>query len=141
MDVLDQDSVYQSFTFPIERGRISGGFEIPSDLSAGNYALRAYTNWNRNYPESDQFLMSFPVLDPSLKPQSVLLIEEEVFGAITVQPSFSITDSLSYRVMDLELSFLDEFQNLLLACRELGMVHHFSVLRLSEFAGHCFLIQ
>lgn len=111
VDVLDQDSVYQSFTFPIERGRISGGFEIPSDLSAGNYALRAYTNWNRNYPESDQFLMSFPVLDPSLKPQSVLLIEEEVFGAITVQPSFSISDSLSYRVMDLELSFLDEFQN------------------------------
>lgn len=111
LDLLNQDSVYQSFTFPVEKGRISGGFVVPGSLPAGDYALRAFTNWSRNYPESDHFFMSFPVLDPKLRPQSVQLIEEEVFGAITVQPSFSISDSLSYRVMDLELSFLDEYQN------------------------------
>ena len=111
VDLLDQDSVYQSFTFPLVEGRISGGLEIPGSLPGGEYALRAYTNWSRNFPESDQFLMALPILDPSLKPKSERFAEEDIFGGVTVQPSFSIADSLSYRVMDLDLSFLDEFQN------------------------------
>lgn len=111
VDLLDQDSVYQSFIFPLEEGRISGGFEIPKSLPAGEYALRAYTNWSRNFPESDQFLLALPVLNPNLKPRSVRFPEEDIFGGVTVQPSFSISDSLSYRVMDLDMKFLDEYQN------------------------------
>lgn len=111
VDLLDRDSVYQSFTFPLEEGRISGGFVVPESLPAGDYALRAYTTWGRNYPESDQFLVALPVLDPSLQPKSESLEEEDIFGGVTVQPSFSISDSLSYRVVDFDLSFLDEFQN------------------------------
>nr|WP_287936531.1 carboxypeptidase-like regulatory domain-containing protein [Algoriphagus sp.] len=111
VDLLDQDSVYQSFIFPLEEGRVSGGFEIPKSLPAGEYGLRAYTNWSRNFPESDQFLLALPVLNPNLKPKSVSFPEDDIFGGVTVQPSFSISDSLSYRVMDLDMKFLDEFQN------------------------------
>ncbi|GMQ30233.1 carboxypeptidase-like regulatory domain-containing protein [Algoriphagus confluentis] len=111
VDLLDQDSVYQSFTFPLVEGRISGGFEIPGSLPAGDYALRAYTNWSRNFPSSDQFLLALPVLDPRLKPISESLEEEDIIGGVTVQPFFSISDSLSFRVMGLDLKFLDEFQN------------------------------
>ncbi|GAB2488129.1 MAG: hypothetical protein EP311_06175 [Cytophagales bacterium] len=111
VDLLDQDSIYQSYTFPLEEGRISGGFEIPASLPTGDYALRGYTTWGRNYSESDQFLLPLPILDPGFKPKADSLIQEGVFGVIQIQSSFSISDSLSYRVMDLDLSFLDEFQN------------------------------
>ena len=112
LDVIGQDSVYQSLAFQLEEeGRISGGFKIPEQLPAGDYALRAYTNWSRNFPESDQFLLALPILEPNLKPKSEPFTEEVLLGEISIQPSFSISDSLSYRVMDLELNFLDEFQN------------------------------
>jgi hypothetical protein len=111
VDLLGIDSAMLTFTFPIVEGRISGGFEIPKSLPVGDYALRAYTNWNRNYPETDWFEMALPILDPNYRPIPVLPIEEELFGGITIESSFSISDSLSYRMMDLELSFLDEFQN------------------------------
>lgn len=111
VDLVDEDSVFRSFTFPIEEGRISAGFKIPENIFAGDYALRAYTKWSRNYPETDQFLLALPIIDPSFMPKSKEFIQEEFFGEVTIEPSFSISDSLSYRVMDLDLDFLDEFQN------------------------------
>ena len=77
-------SVYLSFTFPIEDGRISAGFKIPENIFAGDYALRAYTEWSRNYPEMDQFLLALPISDPSFKPKSKEFIQEEFFGEVTI---------------------------------------------------------
>lgn len=111
VDLVDRDSILQSFTFQLTEGRISGGFQIPEKLPAGNYALRAYTNWSRNYPQSDQFQLALPILEPSLRPKTQHYSNEELEGSVTVQTDFSITDSVPYRELDLELSFLDEFQN------------------------------
>jgi hypothetical protein len=50
--------------YPIQQGQISGLIEIPESLSAGNYMLRAYTNWSRNYGEDGFFYLPLPVISP-----------------------------------------------------------------------------
>ncbi len=103
--------IVQSATFPIEKGKISGGLELAADLPPGDYALRAFTHWNQNFGALDQFVAPFLVMKPGFKPRAEQLETQSFQGEISVSPEISITDSVPYRVMDLNLEFLDEFQN------------------------------
>jgi hypothetical protein len=103
--------IVQSATFPIEQGKISGGMNLPVDFPPGDYALRAYTHWNQNFGTLDQFVAPFLVMKPGFKPRPEELETQSFQGEISVSPEISITDSVAYRVMDLKLEFLDEFQN------------------------------
>lgn len=49
--INDKDSVKQSLTLPIEVGLSSGDFALSDSLKEGNYRIRAYTNWMRNFDE------------------------------------------------------------------------------------------
>lgn len=49
--INDKDSVKQSLTLPIEMGLSSGDFALSDSLKEGNYRIRAYTNWMRNFDE------------------------------------------------------------------------------------------
>jgi hypothetical protein len=111
LDLVSSDSLVQSMVFPIQDGKISGGFTLSENLPVGDYALRAYTNWSRNFSDTDAFLMPLPILDPAYRPKRTHIDEEAVYGDVDVSAAFTISDSSSYRVMDLELSFWDEFQN------------------------------
>ncbi|MDF2157258.1 carboxypeptidase-like regulatory domain-containing protein [Algoriphagus sp. CAU 1675] len=112
VDLVDKDSeIIQSATFSVEQGKINGGLELSQDLLPGDYVLRAYTHWNRNFSEGDQFVLPFPVLKPGFRPEVETKEQESYFGEILVDPEFSITDSLTYRVMDLNLEFRDQFDN------------------------------
>jgi len=112
VDILRENSqIVQSATFQIQRGKISGGLVMPKEMKPGDYVLRAYTQWNRNFPESDQFIAPFVVMEEGFRPE-VQSDEAEIFpDAIEVKADFTMTDSLNYRVMDLKLEFLDEFEN------------------------------
>ena len=44
----DRDSVKQYIKLPVTSGVAWGDFSLPDTLKAGNYRLRAYTNWMRN---------------------------------------------------------------------------------------------
>ena len=114
VDLINPNAeIIQSATFPIEKGKVTGGLTLSPELLPGEYALRAYTHWNQNFGALDQFVTPFLVLKPGFKPR-VGQLETEIFeGEITVKPEISITDSVPYRVMDLKLEFLDEFQNLI----------------------------
>ncbi len=103
--------IVQSATYPIEQGKISGGLELASDFPPGDYALRAYTHWNQNFGTLDQFVAPFLVVKPGFKPRAEELETQSFQGEISVHPEISITDSVPYRLMDLKLEFLDEFQN------------------------------
>ncbi len=103
--------IVQSATYPIEKGKISGGLELASDFPPGDYALRAYTLWNQNFGALDQFVSPFLVMKPGFKPRAEELETQSFQGEISVNPEISITDSVPYRLMDLKLKFLDEFQN------------------------------
>ena len=112
VDLINSNSdVIQSATFSIDQGKISGGLALSADLAPGDYALRGYTNWNQNFGELDQFLAPFIVMEAGFQPKSEQIESETLQGEISVMPEFSLSDSLSYQVMDLNLEFLDEFQN------------------------------
>ena len=112
VDLINSKSeIIQSATFPIEQGKISGGLALSADLAPGDYVMRGYTHWNQNFGELDQFVAPFLVMEPGFQPKVEAVESESVQGEITVKPEFSVSDSLSYRVMDLRLEFLDEFQN------------------------------
>jgi hypothetical protein len=112
VNILQENSeLVQSAIFPIQEGKISGGLVLPEDISPGDYMLRAYTQWNRNFPESDQFIAPFVVMEQGFRP---IVKQEELESFprdIQVNADFTLTDSLNYRVMHLRLDFLDEFEN------------------------------
>jgi hypothetical protein len=103
--------IVQSATFPIDQGKISGGLDLAADFPPGDYALRAYTHWNQNFGTLDQFLSPFIVMESGFQPKGEGVDGVSLQGEITVNPVVSFSDSMNYRVMDLKLEFLDEFQN------------------------------
>ncbi len=107
----DNSKIHQSATFPVDEGKISGGLVLPKDLKAGDYAIRAYTNWNLNFPEEDLFVAPFLVMEAGFQPVKESEENEPFWGEVEIDSKFTLSDSVNYRVMDLELSFLDEFQN------------------------------
>src|SRR5690606_23317859 len=48
------DKIVQSIRLPLILGGTMGDFKLADSLSAGNYRIRAYTNWMRNF-DSDAF--------------------------------------------------------------------------------------
>lgn len=53
--INDKDSIKQSLTLPLEYGLTWGDFTLTDSLKEGNYRIRAYTNWMRNFGEEYYF--------------------------------------------------------------------------------------
>ncbi|MCY7349204.1 MAG: hypothetical protein LH606_00835 [Cytophagaceae bacterium] len=47
-----------------ENGYATGDFVLPDSLPAGQYQVRAYTNWTRNFPDDFYFTHDFRVFGP-----------------------------------------------------------------------------
>jgi hypothetical protein len=54
----------------IDSGRGNGSFVIPSFMRTGNYLIRAYTNWMKNFDPSFYFEQSLTVINVSKKAQA-----------------------------------------------------------------------
>lgn len=112
VDLITEDSgIIQSATFPIQQGKISGALVLPKEIKPGDYVIRAYTHWNRNFPMDDQFIAPFVVMEEDYIPEMEKEALETFSDAIMVKAYYTLSDSLNYRVMDLKLDFLDEFEN------------------------------
>ncbi|HCB45720.1 MAG TPA: membrane receptor RagA [Algoriphagus sp.] len=112
VDLITEDSgIIQSATFPIQQGKISGALVLPKEMKPGDYVIRAYTHWNRNFLMDDQFLAPFVVMEEGYIPEMEKEALEVFSDAIVVKADYTLSDSLNYRVMDLQLDFLDEFEN------------------------------
>lgn len=109
--VNSKAEIIQTSIFSIEQGKISGGLLLAQDLVPGDYALRGYTHWSQNFGQKDQFITPIIIMNPGFQPKAESSDSEPLSGEVSIIPKYSITDSLSYRVMDLKLDFLDEFQN------------------------------
>lgn len=74
-------------TFPIIKGSSNGQLKLPSNLPKGNYVLRAYTNWMRNFGEADFFYQAIPVLDLNEKVVGPVasILEPEIDPEVEVQ--------------------------------------------------------
>jgi len=53
--INEKDSVKQSLALPVELGLTWGDFTLSDSLTEGNYRIRAYTNWMRNFDEAYYF--------------------------------------------------------------------------------------
>ncbi len=49
--INDKDSIKQSLRLPLSAGLALGGFTLADTLKEGNYRIRAYTQWMRNFGE------------------------------------------------------------------------------------------
>ncbi|MFN3999480.1 carboxypeptidase-like regulatory domain-containing protein [Algoriphagus sp.] len=112
VDILKANNeIVQSATFPILQGKISGALVLAQDLGPGDFGLRAYTHWNRNFPESDQFIAPFVVMEAGFIPEVTEAAKESFPRNIKVKSDAELSDSLNYRMMNLQLTFMDEFDN------------------------------
>lgn len=59
--INDKDSVKQSIALPLEMGLAWGDFSLTDSLKEGNYRIRAYTNWMRNFGEEYFFDKTFTI--------------------------------------------------------------------------------
>lgn len=59
----DQNKLVAEGKFPITKGSSNGQLKLTNNLPKGNYVLRAYTNWMRNFGEADFSYQAIPVLD------------------------------------------------------------------------------
>ncbi|MCW5517791.1 hypothetical protein [Muriicola sp. Z0-33] len=50
--------------FRVYQGSSHGSFEIDSLFTGGQYVIKAYTNWMRNFKEQNFYIQNFKVLDP-----------------------------------------------------------------------------
>src|SRR5690606_27813172 len=50
--INESDSIKQSLRLPLTAGMAWGDFQLADTLREGNYRIRAYTTWMRNFGES-----------------------------------------------------------------------------------------
>lgn len=55
----------------IDTGTGNGSFTIPSSIRTGNYLIRAYTNWMKNFDPAFYFEQSVSIINPGKKPDVV----------------------------------------------------------------------
>ena len=109
VDLMDKNlEVIQSDAFLIDEGKISGAFVVPNELESGDYFLRGYTEWMRNYPNKDIYLRPFPILKKLENISAVPINNPELFEDLTINLSDSTYYGDSSKEMEIELSFLDE---------------------------------
>lgn len=70
VELIDQaKEIIQQKALKIDSGWAASAVKLPPDLPAGNYMLRGYTNWMRNFGEPCFSLKPIPVLNLSEKPE------------------------------------------------------------------------
>lgn len=92
--ISEKDSVRKSLRLPVVAGLAWGDITLSDSLPEGNYRLRAYTNWMRNFGEEYYF-------DKVIKVGSSL--EKQVIGNV----SYSYTKTDNHEDVKAELSFAD----------------------------------
>ncbi len=66
----DNKPVLQAKT-DIDSGKGNGSFVIPSSIRSGNYLIRSYTNWMKNFDPSFYFEQPLTIINPDKKPEVI----------------------------------------------------------------------
>ncbi len=113
VDLMNKDAeLIQSEAYAVKDGKISGSFVLSQALESGDYFLRAYTEWMRNFPEKDIFLRAFPILKKEENIQPVAIVNPDLVGELTINLADSLIFRDSDKEMEFQLSFLDETEEL-----------------------------
>ncbi|WP_323787305.1 hypothetical protein [Psychroserpens sp.] len=74
--VTDQNGkTIKSQLIRVSNGFSSGSFDIDNDFKSGEYTIKAYTNWMRNFDEQNLFVENIKIIDPEtdefVKPETL----------------------------------------------------------------------
>jgi hypothetical protein len=82
VEILDRDneSVVQS-KVELKKGAGDGSLFLPATLLSGNYSLRAYSNWMKNFGPEFYFQESISIVNPFIKPDKETKPAKPVYDA------------------------------------------------------------
>ena len=55
----------------IDSGKGNGSFQIPASIRTGNYLIRAYTNWMKNFDPQFYFEQTISIINPNKGPENI----------------------------------------------------------------------
>ena len=88
----------------IDSGRGNGSFLVPSSIRTGNYLLRAYTNWMKNFDAQFYFEQEITIINPNKKPE-ILNIVTTANNYIQFFPEggnlvYDASNTVAYKITD-----------------------------------------
>jgi len=160
VEIIAKDKVVEQKLFQIENGMVIGQFRLPAQIQAGEYYLRAYTNWMRNFGDDYIFVKPLPVLNPTqsvigdggdpvpvINGITILPGKEQYTSNDRIQLKIAVSDSagnpmysnLSVSVIDVQqVSPVDHEQNILRSFGINGPARHAPTLEFGIEHGLCF---
>jgi hypothetical protein len=79
-------------------GNGNGSFLLPAHLASGNYLLRAYTNWMKNFDEAYYFQQNISIVNASKRPDWQSLEKAESYNAKFFPEGGNLVSGLQSRV-------------------------------------------
>jgi hypothetical protein len=102
-------------SFPIAMGLAKGQLQLPEGITTGNYTIRAYTNWMRNFPETDFFYKPLPLIsgDREVVASDIWLTKDQSEEEVSIQFFSEITREELFNMATISLSVQDPDSTLL----------------------------
>jgi hypothetical protein len=102
IELIDEkDSIKQSIELPLDHGLANGDFALPDTLHAGNFHIRAYTNYMRNAGSAYFFNRAITIINPIALDKKATATTQLSSGKIDVQffpESGDLVDGISTKV-------------------------------------------
>nr|WP_321237124.1 hypothetical protein [uncultured Psychroserpens sp.] len=67
----NEGEIIESKLFMINNGTAVGDFEIDDEYTTGDYTVKVYTNWMRNFNEQNLFVETIKIIDPEAEQQII----------------------------------------------------------------------
>ena len=133
VDLISPDrKVLQTKMFQVDSGFVIGDILIPGSFEKGNYVLRAYTNWMRNYPANNFFIKPLPIIGFYENLETVVEKPTKDLSKyqIEIKPdkeSYQVRDSIS-----LYIAIKDDYENPISANLSISVTDTDQVISLSQ---------
>jgi hypothetical protein len=99
VELLDKDHVpVAQGQVLLQNGKGSGSFRVPSSVASGNFLLRAYTSWMKNFPADYFFHKAITIINPSKRPDWISLEKPTAYHFMMYPEGGSLVEGLSSRV-------------------------------------------
>ena len=99
VDVLDNNQVPVMQTkVEVRNGKGNGSIYIPVTLSNGNYRLRAYTNWMKNFSPEYYFEKTLTIVNPQIGPGPMAAVNPAAFDVQFFPEGGNLVSDLNSKV-------------------------------------------
>jgi len=106
--INNENEIVQARRLPVVSGLAIGDFKLPDTLGEGNYRIRAYTNWMRNFDEDfffDRTLVIGNSLSDGLVTSSTFSVSQDGKKRDVVHAQISLSDFKGNPVVNREVNY------------------------------------